>query len=104
MNKLILAQQKRVIIQTTLVEARCQYNPAIREILTKYISHEGIVTEQNLEATKNWMHRNPEQVIDAACGWYWVNVSRTYLGKAISWHLDERHAIKVKVGRNFNNN
>lgn len=104
MNKLILAQQKRVIIQTTLVEAHCQYNPAIREILTKYISHEGIVTEQNLEATKKWMRRNPEQVIDAACGWFWVNVARTYKGKAISFIFAERHEIRVKVGRNFNNN
>lgn len=104
MNKLILAHQKRIIIQTTLVEAHCQYNPAIREILTRYISHEGTVTEKNLEATKRWMHRNPEQVIDAACGWYWVNVSSTYLGKSIHCHFDERHQIKVKVGRSFNNN
>ncbi len=70
MNKLVLAQQKRIIIQTTLVDSHCQYNPAIREILTRYISHEGVVTEQNLEATKAWMHRNPLQVVDAACGWY----------------------------------
>ena len=104
MNGLILAQQKRVIIQTTLVEAHCQYNPAIREILTRYISHPGVVTEQNLAATKAWMHRNPLQVIDAACGWYWVNVSRTYLGKAITFRFDERYDIKTKVGRNFNNN
>ena len=104
MNKLILAQQKRVIIQTALVEAHCQYNPAIREILTKYISHEGTVTEQNLKATKEWMHRTPLQVIDAACGWYWANVDRTYLGKSIECHFNERYALKAKVGRNFNNN
>ena len=104
MNKLILAQQKRVIINTALVEAHCQYNPAIREILTKYVSHDGIVTKENLEATKNWMRRNPLQIIDAACGWYWYNVSDTYLGKTIGCHFDERHKIKVKVGRNFNNN
>lgn len=103
MHNLILARQKRIIINTALVDAHCQYNPAIREILTKYICHPGHVTELNLEATKNWMRRNPEQLIDAACGWYSINVSKTYLGKSIICHFDERHQIKVKVGRSFNN-
>lgn len=103
MNKLILAQKKRVAIQTALVEAHCQYNPDIRDIVTKYASHAGVITEQNLEATMQWIHNRPLQFIDAACGWFWVNVSRTYKGKAISFIFAERHAIRVKVGRSFNN-
>lgn len=103
-KKLFLANKKRIAINTALVESHCQYNPDIRDIVTKYASHAGVITEQNLAATMRWIHARPLEFIDAACGWFWVNVSRTYKGKAISWIFDERHEIKVKVGRSFNNN
>ena len=48
-NKHLLARMKRVAIQTALVEANCAHNADIRDIVTKYASHEGLITRLNFE-------------------------------------------------------
>lgn len=102
-NKHLLARMKRVAIQTALVEANCAHNTDIRDIVTKYASHEGIITRLNFAATMRWIHERPQQFVDAACGWYWCNVARTYKGKAISVIFDERHKITAHYSKHLFN-
>ena len=93
MKAIVLAYQKRIVIETTLVEAHCGFNHFIREILTKYLSK--VITEQNLDAYKECMHSDPDRLIDAACGHYFCNHGSTYCGISLDWHFTQRHVLVV---------
>nr|DAD66666.1 MAG TPA: hypothetical protein [Myoviridae sp. ctPuP5] len=92
MNKFALARLKRMVIQTALVEAHCQYNIEARDIVTKYVSTN--VTQLNFRAYMNMAHERPTQFIDMCFGWYWCNVSPTYKGYGISYLFDLRTSLK----------
>lgn len=93
MKAIVLANEKRIVITTTLVEAHCGLNHFIREILTKYLSK--VITELNLKSYKEYMHSDPDRLIDAACGYYFCNHGSIYCGMSINWHFSNRHAIVV---------
>ena len=92
MDKLTLAKQKRVLIQTALVEAHCQYNIETRDIVTKYVSVN--VTALNYQSYMRMAHERAIQFIDMCFGWYWSNISRTYKGYGLSYLLDNIHSLK----------
>lgn len=102
-RKLLLAQKKRVAIQTALVEAHCAHNTAIRDIVTKYASHASVITKDNYEATMRWIHERPQQFIDAACGWFWCNVAGEYQGMTIAAIFDRRHEITAHYSKHLFN-
>ncbi len=102
-NRLHLAQAKRVAIQTVLVEGRCPHNTAIRDIVTKYASHCGTITKENLKATMRIIHERPTLFIDAACGWYWVNIAKEYQGMTIAAIYNRRHEITAHYSKHLFN-
>lgn len=83
---------KRILIQTALIEAHCQYNIEVRDIVTKYVSNN--VTELNYQSYMNMAHERPTQFIDMCFGWYWYKISTTYKNYGVHYLFDRRFSLK----------
>lgn len=92
MSNLQLGLKKRVLVQTSLVEAHCQYNVETRDIVSKYISNQ--VTELNYDSNMNMVRERPQTFIEMCFSWYWNNISKTYKGFALSYLSDRRNSLK----------
>ncbi len=98
-KKLFLANKKRVLITTALVNANCGLNHFIREIVTKHISR--VVTDLNYESYMKMAQNDPLKFIDMCCGAVWNELKgECYCGYSISWHWDMRY--KINPHSNYN--
>lgn len=92
MDKLALAKKKRILINTALVEAHCQYNIEVRDIVTKYVSNN--VTELNYQSCMDMALGRSTQFIDMCFGWYWCKISTIYKNYSVHYLFDRRFSLK----------
>lgn len=92
MDKLALAKKKRILIETALIEAHCQYNIEARDIVTKYVSNN--VTALNYQSYMNMAHERPNEFMDMCFGWYWYKISTTYKNYGVHYLFDRRFSLK----------
>lgn len=75
-----VAQVKRIIIETALAEAHA-FSPLMRDVLVKYVSN--LRRPSDIESAcghLNGTYKSALALLDRACGWYWFNVSASYMG------------------------